>query len=75
MEGERMLKTVRNPVIGHWVTFLQTGVQTKGELLQIEYGVDHGAKVRLARPPAFIGHRHQRFELFPFLIRHAACVS
>ncbi len=34
-----MSRTVRNPVIGHWVTFLQTGAQTNGELLQIEYGV------------------------------------
>ena len=34
-----MKKTVRNPAIGHQVTFLQTAEQTNGELLQIEYGV------------------------------------
>ena len=35
-----MKKTVRNPAIGHQVTFLQTTEQTNGELLQIEYGVE-----------------------------------
>ncbi len=35
-----MNKTVRNPAIGHRITFLQTGTQTNGELLQIMYAVE-----------------------------------
>ena len=57
-----MLKTVRNPVIGHWVTFLQIGAQTNGELLQIEYGV-----VEPENKPAIPLHMHlkctERFEV------------
>lgn len=34
-----MNKTVRNPAIGHRITFLQTAVQTNGELLQIMYAM------------------------------------
>ena len=34
-----MNKTVKNPAIGHKITFLQTSAQTNGELLQIEYVV------------------------------------
>jgi mannose-6-phosphate isomerase-like protein (cupin superfamily) len=32
--------TIRNPAIGHRITFLQTGEQTNGELLQILYVVE-----------------------------------
>lgn len=35
-----MSKTVRNPAIGHRITFLQTADQTNGELLQIMYAVE-----------------------------------
>jgi len=35
-----MNKTVRNPAIGHRITFLQTADQTNGELLQIMYAVE-----------------------------------
>ncbi len=35
-----MTKTVRNPAIGHRITFLQTGAETNGELLQIMYAVE-----------------------------------
>lgn len=57
-----MPKTIRNPIIGHSVTFLQTAVQTNGELLQIEYGVE-----RPENKPAIPLHFHQqsseRFEV------------
>jgi hypothetical protein len=32
-------QTIKNPVSGHWIKFWQTGTETGGELLQIEYGV------------------------------------
>ncbi len=32
-------QTIKNPVSGHRIKFLQTGAETEGELLQIEYGV------------------------------------
>jgi len=35
-----MNKTVRNPAIGHRITFLQTAEQTNDELLQIMYAVE-----------------------------------
>ena len=57
-----MFKTVRNPAIGHWVTFLQTAAQTDGELLQIEYGVE-----KPETKPAIPLHKHlhceERFEV------------
>ncbi len=35
-----MSRIIRNPAIGHRITFLQTAVQTNSELLQIEYAVE-----------------------------------
>ena len=35
-----MNKTVRNPVISHRITFMQTAAQTNGDLLQIMYAVE-----------------------------------
>lgn len=35
-----MNKTVKNPAIGHEITFLKTAAQTNGQLLQIEYRVN-----------------------------------
>lgn len=52
-----MNKTVRNPAIGHWVTFLQTSEQTNGRLLQIEYGVN-----KPESKPAIPLHKHLRCE-------------
>ncbi len=45
--------TIHNPVIGHHITFLQTGTQTNGELLQIEYAVE-----RPESNPAIPLHKH-----------------
>ncbi len=57
-----MNKTVRNPAIGHRVTFLQTAEQTNGELLQIMYAVET-PEVK----PAITEHIHlkceERFEV------------
>jgi mannose-6-phosphate isomerase-like protein (cupin superfamily) len=57
-----MSKTIRNPAIGHWITFLQTADQTNGRLLQIEYGV-----ARPENKPAIPLHKHlqceERFEV------------
>jgi mannose-6-phosphate isomerase-like protein (cupin superfamily) len=57
-----MHKTVKNPAIGHWITFLQTAEQTHGELLQIEYGVE-----QREGKPAIPLHKHlvteERFEV------------
>ena len=57
-----MKKTIRNPVIGHQITFLQTADQTKGELLQIMYTVE-----KLETKPAIPLHFHsqcsERFEV------------
>lgn len=54
--------TITNPAIGHRITFLQTGTQTNGDLLQIDYAV--------AKPeskPAIPLHKHlkcaERFEV------------
>lgn len=53
--------TIHNPVIGHHITFLQTGTQTNGELLQIEYVVE-----RPEDKPVIPLHKHlkctERFE-------------
>lgn len=53
--------TIFNPAIGHRITFLQTAVQTNGELLQIEYAVE-----RPESKPAIPLHKHlkcaERFE-------------
>ncbi len=57
-----MNKTMRNPAIGHWVTFLQTSEETNGRLLQIEYGVE-----KPEGKPAIPLHKHlkceERFEV------------
>jgi mannose-6-phosphate isomerase-like protein (cupin superfamily) len=57
-----MMRTVRNPAIGHWITFLQTSEQTNGELLQIEYGVEKSES-----KPSIPLHKHllceERFEV------------
>ena len=57
-----MTKTVRNPVIGHRITFLQTGAETNGELLQILYAVE-----KPETKPAIPLHIHlqcaERFEV------------
>jgi len=57
-----MNKTVRNPAIGHQITFLQTAVQTNGELLQIMYAVENPES-----KPAIPLHIHlqceERFEV------------
>ncbi|WP_420643733.1 cupin domain-containing protein [Candidatus Leptofilum sp.] len=57
-----MNKTVKNPAIGHHITFLQTGAETGGELLQIEYGV-----LQPETEPAIPLHIHlecsERFEV------------
>jgi mannose-6-phosphate isomerase-like protein (cupin superfamily) len=56
-----MAKTVRNPAVGHRITFLQTAQQTNGELLQILYVVEE-----LETEPAIPLHIHlqcsERFE-------------
>lgn len=57
-----MNKTIKNPAIGHWITFLQTSEQTNGELLQIEYGVE-----KPESKPTIPLHKHllcaERFEV------------
>lgn len=59
---ENINKTVRNPAIGHRVTFLQTAVQTSGRLLQVEYVVEQPEN-----KPAIPLHKHlkcsERFEV------------
>lgn len=52
-----MNKTVRNPAIGHRITFLQTAVQTNGELLQIMYAVE-----KPESKPVIPLHMHSRCE-------------
>jgi mannose-6-phosphate isomerase-like protein (cupin superfamily) len=49
--------TITNPAIGHRITFLQTGEQTNGQLLQIEYAVD-----RQESEPAIPLHKHLKCE-------------
>jgi len=53
--------TITNPTIGHRITFLQTAVQTNGDLLQIEYIVE-----KPESKPAIPLHKHlkcaERFE-------------
>ncbi len=57
-----MNKTIKNPAIRHWVTFLQTSEQTNGQLLQIEYGVE-----KPESKPSIPLHKHllceERFEV------------
>jgi len=57
-----MNKTIRNPAIGHRITFLQTGDQTGGELLRILYAVEEPEA-----KPAIPLHIHlqlvERFEI------------
>jgi mannose-6-phosphate isomerase-like protein (cupin superfamily) len=57
-----MNNIIKNPAIGHWVTFLQTSEQTNGRLLQIEYGVE-----KPESKPAIPLHKHllceERFEV------------
>lgn len=57
-----MAKTVRNPAIGHRITFLQTADETNGELLQILYAVE-----KPEAKPAIPLHIHlqctERFEV------------
>lgn len=57
-----MTKTIRNPIIGHRITFLQTAVQTNGDLLQIMYAVEEPEA-----KPAIPRHIHlqcaERFEV------------
>lgn len=54
--------TIRNPAIGHRITFLQTATQTNGELLQILYTVEEPEA-----KPAIPLHMHlqssERFEV------------
>ena len=60
--NDTMNQTIRNPAIGHWLTFLQTSEQTNGRLLQIEYGVE-----KPESKPAIPLHKHllcaERFEV------------
>ena len=54
--------TLENPVSGHQVTFLQTGSETNGELLQIEYVVP-GREEPLQYIPLHFHHvAEERFE-------------
>ena len=57
-----MHKIIKNPAIGHWITFLQTSEQTNGKLLQIEYGVEQPES-----KPTIPLHKHllceERFEV------------
>jgi len=48
---------VKNPAIGHRITFLQTAAQTNGDLLQIEYAVEQPE-----RKPAIPLHKHLKCE-------------
>jgi mannose-6-phosphate isomerase-like protein (cupin superfamily) len=56
------IRTFTNPAIGHRIAFLQTGTQTNGELLQIEYAVE-----RPEDKPVIPLHKHlkceERFEV------------
>ena len=57
-----MNKTIRNPTIGHQITFLLTADQTNGDLLQIMYAVEVPET-----KPAILLHIHlqceERFEV------------
>ncbi|MCB0032394.1 MAG: cupin domain-containing protein [Anaerolineales bacterium] len=57
-----MSKTVRNPAIGHRITFLQTADQTNGELLQIMYAVE-GPESQPAIPRHIHLQSEERFEV------------
>lgn len=65
-----MNKTVRNPAIGHWVTFLQTADQTSDQLLKIEYGVE-----KSENKPSIPLHKHLKCEeRFEVIIGHLGVV-
>lgn len=49
--------TITNPAIGHRITFLQTGIETNGELLQVEYAVE-----KPETEPAIPLHKHLKCE-------------
>lgn len=49
--------TITNPAIGHRITFLQTGTETNGKLLQIEYAVE-----KPESKPAIPLHKHLKCE-------------
>lgn len=57
-----MNKTIRNPIIGHRIEFLQTAEQTKGELLQIMYTVEK-PETKPAIPLHFHSQCAERFEV------------
>lgn len=57
-----MNKTVRNPAIGHRITFLQTGPQTNGKLLQIMYAVET-PETKPTIPLHIHLHCEERFEV------------
>ena len=54
---ERRNHIIENPVTGHRITFLQTGAQTNGHLLRIEYAV-----LEPEAAPQIPEHIHQRTE-------------
>jgi mannose-6-phosphate isomerase-like protein (cupin superfamily) len=55
-------RTIRNPAIGHRITFLQTGEETNGELLQILYVVE-APEMGPAIPLHIHLHTSERFEV------------
>ena len=55
--------TLENPVSGHRVTFLQTGSETNGELLQIEYVVPGREEPLQYIPLHYHGIVEERFEV------------
>lgn len=57
-----MNKTVRNPIIGHQIAFLQTADQTNGTLLQIMYTVEK-PETKPAIPLHFHSQCAERFEV------------
>ena len=57
-----MSKTIRNPAIGHRITFLQTAEQTNGDLLQIMYAVE-APETKPTIPPHIHLRCEERFEV------------
>ena len=57
-----MNKTIRNPAIGHRITFLKTADQTNGELLQIMYVVEE-PEAKPSIPSHIHLHCAERFEV------------
>ena len=55
--------TLENPVSGHRVTFLQTGAETNGALLQIEYVVPGKEEPLQYIPLHFHAIVEERFEV------------